>query len=1127
MKRKQSWLVPGVVPSRQDLQAPGSARRLQARPGMLVAGVLLAWMSLASFLPALPRPLSTSQKTARQAEQKKEAASPKLMSASTFSGLKFRMIGPAVTSGRVVALAVNPADHREIYVGAASGGVWKTTNAGLTWKPVFDHEGSYSIGAIAIDPSNPSTVWVGTGEANAQRSVSYGDGVYRSDDGGRSWKNMGLKKSEHVGRILIDPGDSSVVYVAAQGPLWNAGGDRGLFKTVDGGKTWEAVLKGDENTGVADAAMDPRDSQILYASTWQRRRRVWTLIDGGPESGLYKSIDGGKNWTRLKAGLPGVDLGRIGLAVSPVNPDVVYASVEAADGKGGVFRSKNRGATWEKRNSFDTTAMYYGQIVADPASLDRLYVMNFNIMVSDDGGKTLHRLNSGNKHVDNHVLWVDPDDAEHYLVGCDGGVYESPDRGATWRFFSNLPITQFYRVAVDHDAPFYHVYGGTQDNFSLGGPARTRNAWGIINTDWFVTQGGDGFWSQVDPEDPAIVYSESQYGGLVRYDRHTGERVDIKPREGEGEAPLRWNWDAPLIISPHDHNRIYFAANKLFRSQDRGSSWTAISGEVSRALDRNTLKVMGKLWGPDAVAKDASTSFYGNATSLSESPLVEGLLYLGTDDGVLNVSENDGQSWRRQQNFPGVPEMAYVSRVVASRHDAGTVYVAFDNHKSGDFAPYLLKSTDRGRTWQSIASNLPENGPVYALVEDDQGSGLLFAGTEFGIFFTSDGGRNWVQLKGGLPTIAVRDLAIQPQQHDLVAATFGRGFVVLDDYTPLRGLKKEALEKEAALFPVSDALLYVQKRPLGGGSKGFQGDAFFTAPNPPFGATFTYYLKESLKSARKIRREKEKQEELEHYPSPEELRMEEEEESPAVLLTVRDAQDRVVRTLSGSVQKGLHRLTWNLRFPAQLVSGETVRSGTLVMPGTYSLTLSKRENGRLTKLAGAVKFRVVAERTASMTEAQREALVAFQKKVADLQGAARATLEAVGGLRQRVEAMKEAASQAPGTAAALQDRVRAAEAALREMTRQLRGDRVLQRHNMNTPPSLLDRINAAASSLRLAASPPTQTQRQQYEIAAREFEALLGRLRQFSETELTEISRALRAAGAPWIRDELPAWKHP
>ena len=629
-------------------------------------------------------------------------------------------------------IAVDPTKPQRWYVAAASGGVWKTENSGTSWTPIFDDQGSFSIGCVTLDPGNPLTVWVGTGENKSQRSVAYGDGVYRSDDGGKSWKNMGLKNSEHIGKILVHPKDSDVVFVAAQGPLWSAGGDRGLYKTTDGGKTWKAVLTVSEHTGATDVVLDPRNPKVMLAATHQRRRHVWTLINGGPESAIYKSTDGGETWRKVTRGLPTEDLGRIGLAVSPVAPDIVYATVEAANDAQGIFRSTDGGESWEKRSNYVAQGMYYGELFADPKDVDRVYMVDVYNQVSDDGGKTFRRLGESNKHVDNHAIWIDPADTDHLIVGCDGGVYETWDRAANWEYKANLPITQFYRVDVDDSSPVYYVYGGTQDNNSLGGPSRTLTSNGAMNSDWFVTWGGDGFHTRIEPGNPNIVYATLQYGVLGRYDRRSGEAVLIKPQEGKGEPPLRWNWDSPLLISPHSPTRVYFAANRLFRSDDRGSTWTPISPDLTRQIDRNALKVMGKVWGPDAVAKSQSTSIFGNIVSLDESVKARDLLYAGTDDGLVQVSEDGGATWRKEEKFPGVPDMTYVSDLFASTHDANVVYAAFNNHKMGDFKPYLLRSADKGRTWTSIAGDLPARGSTWTFMEDPVDRDLWFVGTEFG-----------------------------------------------------------------------------------------------------------------------------------------------------------------------------------------------------------------------------------------------------------------------------------------------------------------------------------------------------------------------------------------------------------
>lgn len=548
------------------------------------------------------------------------------VSPAVLNGFRFRSIGPAFTSGRIADLAVHP-NKRTWYAAAASGGVWKTENAGTTWTPIFDAQASYSIGAVVLDPKNPEIVWVGTGENNAQRSVSFGDGVYKSEDGGRTWKNMGLRQSEHIGKIVIDPRDSKVVYVAAQGPLWAEGGERGLYKTTDGGVTWTKILGGAKWAGVNEVELDPRNPDILVASTWQRHRHVWGYLAGGPESALHRSTDGGTTWTKI-SGVPEGEA-RIGLARAPSDPDVLYAIVEAANERGGVFRSDDNGVSWRRQGGFQTISLYYQRIFVDPKDADRVYAMDTYVMVSDDAGRTFTQLGEASKHVDNHVIWIDPDATDHYLVGCDGGLYESFDRGRSWRFFGNLPIPQFYKIDVSREAPFYHVYGGTQDNFSFGGPARTAHGNGIRNSDWFVTAGGDGFQSRVDPRDPTTIYAESQNGGLVRFDRRTGNAIRIAPEEEPGEAPARWYWDTPLVISPFANTRLYYASQRVYRSDDRGDSWTPISPDLSRNIPRTAMKMQGRLWSVDAVTRNTSTSYAGSVTALAESPKAEGAAVRG------------------------------------------------------------------------------------------------------------------------------------------------------------------------------------------------------------------------------------------------------------------------------------------------------------------------------------------------------------------------------------------------------------------------------------------------------------------------------------------------------------------
>ena len=1067
----------------------------------------------------------------QDAAEEQEEAQDKPVSAKALASLKFRSIGPALMSGRIGDFAVDPRDQSHYYVAVCSGGVWRTTNAGITFKPVFDGQGSYSIGCVTMDPNNPHVVWVGAGENNSQRSVSFGDGVYRTRNGGKSWENMGLKESEHIGMITIDPRDSDVVYVAAQGPLWRSGGDRGLYQTADGGKTWRRILHVSDDTGVNEVHMDPRDPDVLYASAYQRRRHVWTLINGGPESAIYKSTDAGKTWRKLTSGLPGNDKGRIGLDISPANPDVIYAIVEAADGKGGVFRSVDRGETWEKRSGYMVSSpQYYCELVCDPQNVDRVYSLDTRLQVTEDGGKTFKGVPRTNRHVDDHALWIDPDNSDHLLVGCDGGIYDSFDRGKNWAFKPNLPVTQFYRVAVDNSTPFYYVYGGTQDNSTLGGPSRTTSRIGIANENWFITVGGDGFETVVDPEDPNIVYSQSQHGGLVRHDRRSGEITNIKPRETPGEQALRWNWDSALMISPHDHKRLYFGANRLFRSDNRGDSWTAISGDLTRQLDRNALEIMGKIQHVDAVSKNRSTSFYGNIVALSESPLVEGLIYVGTDDGLIQITEDGGESWRRIEAFPSVPDLAYVSDVLASLHDADTVYAAFDNHKKGDFKPYLLRSTDRGQTWKSITSDLGEREIVWAIAEDHVQADLLFLGTEFGAHFTVDGGETWIKLKAGLPTIAVRDIEIQRRENDLVLGTFGRSFYVLDDYTPLRHVTAEYLNEEASIFPIKDALRYIQRSRLGGRSgKGSQGAAFYAASNPPFGATFTYHLKEKLTTRKEKRKEAEKKSAKSgdyDYPTIEELRAEDEEKTPAVVLIVQDDADQIVRRFPGKREKGVHRVAWDLRYPSLApvqLTAAGAPGGPLALPGTYSVTLAKEVDGEFTTLAGPVEFEVVPLEAATFPAEDRAEVLAFQKKVARLQRAVQGALRAAGEARNRIRHIRKAIIDTPTLDPALMSEVHELERRMNGIMLKLSGDTTRRRHYEPTPPSISQQTRVAVQWN--VTSAPTQTQRAAYRQAGEQFAEVLDGLRTLIETDLAALDQKLEAAGAPWTPGRLPRWK--
>lgn len=1065
------------------------------------------------------------------------------MSAPTFAGLELRGIGPALPSGRVVDFAVDPTDRARYFVATASGGVWRTENSGTTWTPVFDEQGSYSIGCVTLDPKDPLTVWVGSGENNSQRSVSYGDGVYKSTDGGTTWEKVGLEDSEHIGKIIVDPLVSETVYVAAQGPLWRSGGDRGLYKTTDGGKSWKKILDISPDTGVSDLVMDPESSAVLYATAYQRRRHVWTLIDGGPESAIYKSVDAGATWTKLERGLPTTEMGRIGLAVSPVAPAVVYAIIEAAGKDGGFYRSLDGGSNWEKRSDYvSSSPQYYQELVPDPTDVDRIYSLDTFMMITEDGGATFHRAGQSHKHVDEHALWIDPEDTSYMLSGCDGGVYETFDGATTWHFKANLPITQFYKIAIDNDLPFYNVYGGTQDNNTVGGPSRTRTTHGITNREWFVTVGGDGFEPAVDPENPDIVYSQWQYGNLVRFDRKSGEIIDIQPQPAPGDAPQRWNWDSALLLSPHSSKRLYFASQRVYRSDDRGDSWQVVSPDLTRQLDRNQLPVMGKVQRADAVAKNASTSVFGNVVAFAESPVVEGLLYAGTDDGLVQVLEPGAEGWRRQERFAGVPAVnpvgPYVADLVASSHDADTVYAAFDRHKDGDFHPYLGKSTDRGRTWTSIAGDLPERGTVYAVAEDPVDPSLLFAGTEFGVFFSLDGGGKWVQLEGGMPTIAVRDLEIQTREMDLVVGTFGRGIYVLDDYSALRGLEAADLEHPAELFAPRRTWMFMPSSPLSLEGQAFLGDSFYSAANPPFGALITYYLKDDVKTLREQRIAGEDAAVEDGgsapYPGWDELRAEDLEAEPQILLTVRDEEGNAVRTLTGPAKAGFQRVAWDLRYPPvdPVEVGapppdlfEDKPMGPMVVPGRYTVELAKRQGGTLTPLAGPVAFETLPVGAATLPAPDLEVLLDFERKTARLQRAVLGAVAAAGEAKTRLDHVRAALLLTPAAVPELMDRQEALATRLEELSSGLRGDPTLLSRNEATSPSIAERVQRLVSGHWTSTSAPTRTQRDSYQAAADAFAPTLEGLRQLIDGDLRQLESDLEAAGAPWTPGRLPTWQ--
>ena len=1059
----------------------------------------------------------------------------------TFKGLAMRGIGPAFMSGRIADIVLDPEDPSTWYVAVGSGGVWKTENAGTTWTPIFDDESSYSIGCITIDPNNSNTIWVGSGENVSGRHVGYGDGVYRSRDGGQNWENMGLPNSEHVGMIRVDLRDSNTIFVAAQGPLWSGGGDRGLFKSTDGGQNWRKVLgdglgntdADDQYTGVSEVHMDPRNPDVMYAVAWQRLRNVAVVMDGGPGTGIHKSEDGGETWRQLTEGLPEEMMGKTGLAISPQNPDVIYATIELANRTGGFWRSADGGETWEKMNEYlsgGTGPHYYQELFASPHQFDRVYQMDVQMHVTENGGADFTKLDHESKHSDHHAMAFRADDENYLLVGTDGGIYESVDLGETWRFVNNLPLTQFYKVAVDYDEPFYNVYGGTQDNNSQGGPSRTDNRVGIRNSDWFITLFADGHQSAVDPNNPDIVYAEWQQGNLTRYDRRTGENVYIRPQAAAGEAPDRYNCDSPILISPHDSKTIYFGTQRVWQSGDHGDTWQAISGDLTRSENRVRRPVMGRTWSYDSPWDVYAMSMFNTITSLSESPKVEGLIYVGTDDGLIQITEDNGQNWRTIDKLPGVPSRFFVNDIKADLHDPDTVYVVVDDHKSGDFSPYILKSDNRGRSWKSIAGNLPERHVLWRVVQDHVKPGLMFLGTEFGVFFTLNGGGSWTKLKGGAPNIPFRDLVIQSRENDLVGATFGRSFYVLDDYSPLRMVTDSMLKEGNVLFPVRAARWYVPRRPLGCGEPncvGSQGDAFFTAPNPEFGATFTYYLANGFKSSKDTRREAEKVREAENqnvaFGDWDTILDEDREDEPAIVFTVKNSNGAIVRQIEASAEAGFQRVSWDLRFPALQpwmpeVEGEEhdEGAGVLVVPGKFTVAMHKRVDGVLTEIGQSQSFDVVSIRPDPVLPGStQEQRVVFETQVDELLRAAVGSVASIDEIVLELDAVKVTLERST-TDGSLYEIANSIQQALKAARDRLSNNEKRGVYNDLDEMTVQTRLQHARFSPTVGVYGPTPEQRESLRIARALYDEVVVGLATLVDTEYAGLKEAMDAAKVPW-----------
>ncbi len=1045
-----------------------------------------------------------------------------------FSVFKFRSVGPALMSGRIIDLAINPTNSFEYYVAVASGGVYKTTNNGITYQPIFEKYGAFSIGSVSIDPNNQNVVWVGTGEANNQRSVGYGDGVYKSEDGGKSFTNMGLKESQHIGEIIIDPKNSEVVYVASYGPLWNSGGERGVYKSMDGGKTWQQVLKISDDTGVADLIMDPKNNSVLYASAHQRQRKGYGYVSGGPESAIYRSVDAGATWKKINSGFPSGDLGRIAIAISPMNSDVLYTHLEAQDGQNGSFKSTDRGASWVKMSSYSSSGLYYGKIFPDPIKFDRIYVGDVISKYSDDGGKNWISLNHKNIHVDNHTFYIDPKDNSHFFLGGDGGLYETFNRSENWHFKENLSVTQFYRVALDNAIPFYNIYGGTQDNSSLGGPSRTINAAGITNNDWFLTLGGDGFESAIDWSDPNIIYAQYQHGGLSRFDKKSGETVDIKPIEMEGEPSLRWNWDSPILVSKHNPKRLYFGANKVYKSEDRGNNWTLISGDLSRQMDRNKLPYMGKIWSEDAVQKNTSTSIYGQTTTLSESKLDENILYAGTDDGLIQITTDGGKTWTKIDNIPGIPSMSYIPQIICSQHDKNTAYVVFNHHRYGDFKPYLVKTSDAGKTWNLITNSLPERGSIYTIAEDHVDPNLLFVGTEFGLFASINGGKKWSQMKNNLPVVAIKDLEIQTRENDLVLATFGRGYYILDDYSAMRNIESNT-NKEAVIFPIKNSWIFNESNPLGGRNNGTQGDTYWTANNPPLGAAIKYQVKTVPVSLKDQRKKKEKvlieKNALTGYTSPDSMMAEDNELMGFHLMSILDDKKKVVRRYQIKPKSGLNEFVWNFTqangFSINTKSNSGSNDGLPVLPGKYFAQLSYFNGSSVTELTTPESFEVKSLGLASMPVSDQKAMELFVSEIKEFARVVNGASDHVDHLNEIHQILKAAVLGVSTAELGTLKTLREIEKQFQKIKLDLNGNETLEKRQFEVLPGIKNRLNKVVFGLYGHSSDPTGSQKQNLAFTKKLFLETYKSIKSV-DSSLKEVQMNL--GKTPYIQGYLPEW---
>jgi photosystem II stability/assembly factor-like uncharacterized protein len=924
------------------------------------------------------------------------------------TGLEWREIGPATMGGRISDLAVLESNPAVFYVGTATGGIWRTTNHGTTWTPLFDEQETSSIGDVTLAPSNPNVVWVGTGEHQNRQSSPWGAGVYRSTDAGRTWTHLGLTNTRHISRIVVHSRDPDVAWVGAVGHLWGPNEERGVYKTTDGGRTWERVLYVDENTGVIDLVGDPGDPETLYAAMYQRRRTAFGFNGGGPGSGIYRTTDGGATWTELTNGLPDGDMGRIGLEVYRRDGNLVYAVVEARGDAQGVYRSTDRGETWEQMSQENPRPMYFSKIRIDPNDPERIYLGGVQLHISSDGGRTFVR-NAREVHSDHHALWIDPSNSNHLIMGSDGGISVSFDRAESWRMYDNIALAQFYEIGFDMQDPYF-VCGGLQDNGTWCGPSATWSQQGVRNHDWFNIHGGDGFYAQMDPSDPSIVFAESQNGNISRVDLTTGERQSIRPlmrgdmdNEDEEDDDYRWNWNTPIHISIHNRQTLYAGANVLARSTDQGRSWTIISPDLTKDLDRSTLEIMGV---PEnrMLSRHDGVSSYGTITTIAESPLDANVLYVGTDDGNVQVTRDGGTTWTNVFDaIPELPERTYVSRVVASNHEAGAVYATFDGHYADDYRPYVYVSTNYGNSWRRITTGLPD-WSVNVLAEHPRSADLLFVGNEVGVFFSIDRGEAWHRLDSNLPTVPVDDIKIHPRENDLILGTHGRSIWVLDDIAPLEQLSADVLAADVHAFPVGQATLVNRNSP-----QGWTPGAFET-PDGPTEALIRYYLGREVAPAAPVTAD----EPAEQGPMASNGQ-DEMNGDTAVSISILDATGATVRTLDGPGEAGTHQVEWDLRMNPPYEVEENQQGGggffgrprgPLVMPGTYTARIDAHGTSRTVEIPVRADPRI--QISAADRQARQDAMMTLNALGKPLHDAGEALDRVVAQVESAKKLLKDA-----------------------------------------------------------------------------------------------------------------------